>query len=328
MCYKDEKHKRLAKNLSEKMVDIPRFITNYFNRYKSEASKLVYWGYIENLLQWLCENNYINTKAITDISPHDLKHVSSTDIINYLNSLKNGIGCSPNTLNTIGTKKNVFGAFWTYLVEENIADDNIIRQIPKTLYKSEVTDYEVKVPSDLQLDSFLKKIADGNNNDFDCIRNTAIVQLFLGSGIRSEELIGLDMNDLYLNDDYPYIMILGKGKKEVKDQVFISLEAKYCLDEYLIKRDEFLEGKKEAALFLSNFGSRISKTSISSFFNRYSYGQINPHMLRHFVGTKLYNKTHDIVLVQRQLRHKSLETAARYYVHTSKEQIASTMMDL
>lgn len=41
-------------------------------------------------------------------------------------------------------------------------------------------------------------------------------------------------------------------------------------------------------------------------------------MLRHFVGTKLYNKTHDIMLVQRQLRHKSLETAARYYVHIAR----------
>jgi hypothetical protein len=30
-------------------------------------------------------------------------------------------------------------------------------------------------------------------------------------------------------------------------------------------------------------------------------------MLWHFVGTKLYNKTHDIMLVQRQLRHKNLE---------------------
>ncbi len=104
----------------------------------------MYWGYIESLLQWLCENNCIAAKTISDISPEDLKRISSTDIINYLNSLKNGIGCSPNTLNTISTKKSVFGPFWAYLVEESIANDNMIRQIPKNLYKTEVTDYEVK----------------------------------------------------------------------------------------------------------------------------------------------------------------------------------------
>lgn len=44
-----------------------------------------------------------------------------------------------------------------WLYENNcIANNNIIRQIPKNLYKSEVTDYEVKIPKDMQLDSILK----------------------------------------------------------------------------------------------------------------------------------------------------------------------------
>ena len=51
-------------------------------------------------------------------------------------------------------------------------------------------------------------------------------------------------------------------------------------------------------------------------------------MLRHWVGSKLYEETKDIVLVQRQLRHKNLETAARYYVHMDESTIADAVLDL
>ena len=81
------------------------------------------------------------------------------------------------------------------------------------------------------------------------------------------------------------------------------------------------------ALFLSNERRRMSKTAITNFFTRYSTS-VNPHQLRHWVGTKLYEKTKDIVLVQKQLRHSSLETAAKYYVHMSEDSIADAMAEL
>ena len=81
-------------------------------------------------------------------------------------------------------------------------------------------------------------------------------------------------------------------------------------------------------MFLSNGKERISKDVLTNLFKRYSGGKINPHMLRHWVGTVLYEKTKDIVLVQRQLRHASLETAAKYYVHMSEEKIANAIAEL
>lgn len=330
MCYKDERYKKLANILSEKMVNAPRFVCNYFTRYKSEASKVVYWGYIENMLQWLCAN-CISVNSISEITPELMNQVTSIDIINYLNSLKNGVNCVPNTLNTIGTKKNVLSAFWSYLVEQKLVDENIIKQIPGHLYKSEITNHVVKIPTEDQLENFMKKLEQGNGNDFDCSRNMAIVQLFLGSGIRSEELIGLDVSDLYLDGVCPYIMILDKGKREIKDKVFISLKAKYYLEDYLIKRDEFITKhglEDENALFLSNRKNRISKTPIAEFFKSYSDGQINPHMLRHWVGTEIYQKTKDIILVQKQLRHRLLEKAIEYYVPVENEDLAYVILYL
>ena len=95
-------------------------------------------------------------------------------------------------------------------------------------------------------------------------------------------------------------------------------------------RDIFIREREitNKALFLWKENKRMSKGAITSFFKRYSDGRIYPHMLRHWVGTDLYNRTNNIVLVQRQLRHKNLETAARYYVHMDESTIANAVLDL
>ena len=345
MCYKTDKHRAMAIKLSEKMENVPKFITDYYSRFKSETSKSIYWPHLETLLQWLYDKKIVST-PIMDITPEELNKVTSTDVINYLKALQVGtvknynklseenerdIYCEPNRLSTIETKKNSFSAFWSYLVKQKFVDDNIVKDIPAYLFKSEASNYTVKIPTQEQLDSFIERVEVGNGNEFDCIRNMAIVQLLLGSGIRSEELMGLDIEDLHLDDTTASIDVLGKGKQEHKDNVLISSKAKHYLEEYLVARDEFMDKNgivDEPALFLSNQNNRLSKNPITRFFNTYSDGQINPHMLRHWVGTKLYENTKDIVRVQRQLRHKNLETTAAYYVHTSKEDMASAVESL
>lgn len=327
MCYKEEKHRNLSIKMSEKLKDIPDFIADFFDRYKSAATKNCNWGYIRDLLTWFIDKGYIKKNEISEISKDDMDSISSNHVIKYLNDLKDGITGRKNSLESITTKKNVFSAFWNYMFLNKYVSDNIIRHIPSHLYKSEITQKEVKVPTDEQVEDFISNITNGNHNDFNIIRNIAIVKLIMGSGIRSEELINLDVKDLHLEEGKPFIMVLGKGKIEHYDKVFISISAKINLDDYLKQRKLFVKNNEieSNALFLSNDKKRISKTSITSFFDRYSDGTINPHMLRHWVGTKLYENTKDIVLVQKQLRHSSLETAAKYYVHMDNNRIAEAV---
>lgn len=330
MCYKEEKHRQITVQLEEKLKNVPDFISEFFDRYKSAATKKCIWGYIRNLLQWLIDKGYIKKKSICDITKEDMNSITSNHIVKYLNDLKNGVSGNKNTLDSICTKKNVFSSFWNYMFLNKYVDDNIIRHIPARLYKSEETQKEVKVPTDEQLENFILRLNDSNGNEFNIVRNLAIVKLILGSGIRSEELINMDVKDLYLENKNSYIMVLGKGKLEKYDKVFISNEARDVLKEYLISRDIFVKENNIAdnALFLSNERKRISKDVMTNLFRKYSNGEIFPHMLRHWVGTKLYEKTKDIVKVQRQLRHSSLETAARYYVHIDENDIADAMADL
>lgn len=329
MCYKADKHRHLSLTLSEKLKDVPDFIAEFFDRYKSAATKNSNWGYIRDLLQWLLDKNYIKKENISQITIEDMNKITSNYVIKYLNELKDGITGRKNSLDSLCTKKNVFSAFWGYMFMNKYATDNIIRHIPSHLYKSEVTQKEVIVPTDEQVEEFICNLNDGNGNEFNIIRNIAIVKLIMGSGIRSEELINLDMKDLYLDKERPYIMVLGKGKIEQYDKVFISQEAKQYVEDYLIQRNIFVKENdvESSALFLSNERGRMSKTAITNFFSRYS-DSISPHQLRHWHGTKLYALTKDIVKVQRQLRHSSLETAAKYYVHIDESDIADAVSEL
>ena len=278
MCYKENKHQYINIKMEEKLKNVPNFISDFFDRYKSATTKNCNWGYIRDLLEWLISKGYIEQQNVCDITIDDMDKVTSNHIIKYLNELKLGTYKRKNSLESINTKKNVFSSLWNYMFLNKYVNDNIIRHIPAHLYKSEITQKEVFVPKDEQIDNFLTNIKECkyNQNEFVVSRNLAIVNLIMGSGIRSEELLNLDMNDLHIDDKNPYIMVLGKGKMEQYDKVYISRSAIKSLQDYLKQRDVFVTENKidDNAVFLSNDKRRISKTSITSFFNRYSDGTI------------------------------------------------------
>ncbi len=331
MCYKVEKQRKIEQKLAEELKNVPGFIADFFDRYKSSATKKINWIYIRDMLNWMLSNGCIKKDSISDITVKDMNDITSNNVIKYLNELKNGILGRANSLDSINTKKNVFSAFWNYLRQNKCVDENVIAHIPSNLYKSEKKFKEVEIPTDEEVEKFLISITTGNKNEFNIIRNIAIVQLIKGSGIRSEELINMDVSDLRLyEEDRPYMMVLGKGNIQEYDKVYMSEQARINMEEYLKIRSLFVNEReiKNEALFLSNENNRLSKGAITGFFRKYSDETIYPHMLRHWVGSKLYQETKDIVLVQRQLRHKNLETAARYYVHMDESVIANAVLAL
>lgn len=329
MNYKNEVHEKLEHNLAKKLVDVPKFISDYLITLRSSRTKLNNWGIIRDMLEYFIKTGKIGKNTLQEITPEDMQGIVYTDIIAYLNSKKSWKDSS------ILVKKAVIAGFWNYLYIGKYVTENIVHLIPKETFKNEETEKEVKIPTDEQLDRFFQNLRQGNNNEFNCIRNITIVKLFIGSGIRCEELMGLDMQDLHLDAEKPYISILGKGKNKVQDDVFVSYEAAEYMREYLEHREIFIEEKSESGksvddvpVFLSNSCHRMSKTAIRNFFERYSDNEIYPHMLRHLCGTRLYKATKDIKLVQRQLRHKDVKTASKYYIHTSDDELQNAVSQL
>jgi site-specific recombinase XerC len=293
---------------------MPLFICDYFIRLGSEGTKVNNYIKIKSLLNWLIVEKYISKSDLSLINKDDISKINTTMIIKYLDSLKdNGL-----ENNTVATYKNVLSGFWTYLVDDGYVASNIVQKIPPKRYKSRQK--PVKIPAGNSLDMFINNVM-SLKNEYLRVRNTAIVKLFLGSGIRISELIGLDIDDLYFDCKNPYIMILAKGEQdeEYKTKIKIKTDAVEAIKKYLIVRNNKYPNSVSKALFLSDENTRLSTDGISFFFKKLSNGEINPHMLRHFVGTRLY-EIGGLHLAGEQLGHNDYNTTNRHYVSEDEDE--------
>ena len=152
------------------------------------------------------------------------------------------------------------------------------------------------------------------------MRDTAILTLLLGTGIRVSECVGINLDDVdYINDR---IKIVRKGGYE--SFVYYGEEVRQALLDYMEERDEIepMEGH-ENALFLSSQRRRITVRSIELLVKKYASTvtgkHITPHKLRSTYGTNLYKETGDIYLVADVLGHSDVNTTRKHYAELEED---------
>ena len=150
------------------------------------------------------------------------------------------------------------------------------------------------------------------------LRNRAILEVLLATGMRISELVQLDRKQV---DDSGSIFIEGKGRKE--RFVYLTPRAKHHLDEYLSARED-----NSPALFVPFGGrykddpkKRLTKSYIQKKINEYVNRlginvPTSAHSLRHAYGTYLAEKGASPVAIQILLGHESPSTTDRY-IHAS-----------
>lgn len=153
------------------------------------------------------------------------------------------------------------------------------------------------------------------------VRDLAIVTLFLGTGMRISELVGIDVDDIdFFSNE---ITITRKGGSQ--SVIFFGDEVRSALLQYALQR----ENKKPAeghenAFFLSVQRKRISVAAVENLVKKYANiavpgKNITPHKLRSSYGSQLYNETGDLYLVADVLGHKDVNTTKKHYAAMSKE---------
>lgn len=143
------------------------------------------------------------------------------------------------------------------------------------------------------------------------LRNVAMVSIMARAGLRVGECVALDLGDVEIRERSGWARIRqGKGMKE--RDVPLSLQCRKDLQAYLETRP-----KGHPALFVTRFGDRISRRSVSTIVakarRRAGIDHCTPHTLRHTFATRFLRKGDgDVRSLQRILGHSNLETTARY----------------
>ena len=153
------------------------------------------------------------------------------------------------------------------------------------------------------------------------LRDTALLTLLLGTGIRVSECVGLDLDDVDFKNNG--IKIRRKGGFETV--VYFGEEVETALKNYLEKRHHTIPlSGHEKALFLSLQNRRITVRAVENLVKKYAstvttLKKITPHKLRSTYGTSLYRETGDIYLVADVLGHKDINTTRKHYAALEDE---------
>lgn len=153
------------------------------------------------------------------------------------------------------------------------------------------------------------------------VRDTAILLLFLGTGIRVSECVGLNIDDL--DFDLNAFLVTRKGGDQ--SILYFPETVADALKAYLQERKEIVPVNEQDknALFLSLQKKRLTQRAIENMVKKYALiaaplkKRISPHKLRSTFGTNLYQETGDIYLVADVLGHSDVNTTRRHYAAMS-----------
>ena len=150
------------------------------------------------------------------------------------------------------------------------------------------------------------------------LRDSALLELLYGAGLRVSEAVGLERAAVDL--DARLVRALGKGDKE--RIVPIGRPAAEALRRYLARGRPFLDRRHRPELFLNAKGGALTRAGAFLILRRAAERaglepeRVHPHLLRHSFATHLLEGGADLRSVQEMLGHADLATT-ELYTHVS-----------
>jgi integrase/recombinase XerD len=152
------------------------------------------------------------------------------------------------------------------------------------------------------------------------LRDHALLEVLYGTGARISEAVGLDIDDLDLDEGT--VLLRGKGSKE--RMVPVGSFAQEAVNAYLVRgRPDLVSANSTSggALFLNARGGRLSRQSAWSALAKAAERagvtrDVSPHTLRHSFATHLLDGGADVRVVQELLGHASVTTTQVYTLVT------------
>ncbi len=316
--------------IAELLEELPPFCEDYFLGIESRTSaqtRLKYAYDLRIFFDFLCKRKYRNYEVL-DLTLKHLEAVNHHDIELFLSYLSHytfrgrRLSCDERAK---ARKLSAVRALFKYFFNKGLIEvDNSAKVPTPKLHDKEIIRLDAGEVSDLihitETGNGLSKHATGYHSKTR-IRDTAIITLFLGTGIRISELVGLD-NDSFDFEENSFLVTRKGGNQAI---LFFSDEVKYALQEYIAeKANDPRVPANEPAFFLSMQYKRINVRSVEILVKKYSklaspLKKITPHKLRSTYGTRLYNETGDIYIVADVLGHRDVNTTKKHYAAITED---------
>lgn len=331
--YAEERAKELQLLTRSALRELPDVCFDFINAIDSTTQPLTRYAYVSDLKLFFSfltrELPKFADKPISALDVDDLAKVSSRDIYMYLDFLglyvKDDVEFSNQDLGKM-RKLSSLRSFYKFLYKNGYieSDPAALVDMPKRhqkpIIRLEIN--EVARMLDLVESGELVSERQKKYNDHTRTRDLAILSLFLGTGIRVSELVGINIDDL----DFSINGFLVTRKGGSQAILYFPDEVAQVLKDYL-KLRKTLEPAPghEDALFLSLQNKRISVRAVQLMVKKYATlaaplkKHLSPHKLRSTFGTNLYHETGDIYLVADVLGHSDVNTTRRHYAAMSDD---------
>lgn len=334
--FKERDEKNLAK-IDEILSQLPDFVGQFIVGISSNTSALTRLNYATDIrIFFTYLTRYIFPgKNLADITASDIESLKPYDIERYINGLSSYVydgkklSCGERAKER---KLASLRSLYKYLFKKEIISNNVALKVdmPK-LHDKPI----VRLETD-EVDRLISTVSDGemlsarerSYNSVTKERDMAIIYVFLGTGIRVSELVGLNRNDINFPDS-SFVVTRKGGNKSILYMPADTLEMlkRYVawLDDQIAENTEFASKIKDHdALFYSLQGSRIGVRTVEKLVKKYAspaapLKKITPHKLRSTYATNLYNETEDIYVVADVLGHSDVNTTKKHYAQMSEE---------
>lgn len=210
--------------------------------------------------------------------------------------------------------------FYKFLRLERIIDDDPTQLIESPRIGRELPD----VLTVEEIDAMIAALPAGKA---ETLRNHAIIETLYGSGLRVSELIGLKVQQVWLDEGY--MIITGKGDKQ--RVVPISSVSADLIREYIEARNSG-PVKKEGAdiLFLNRRGAPLTRVMVFYVIRDAAAlaginKKVSPHTLRHSFATHLLEGGANLRIIQELLGHESIATT-EIYLHLDRTRLRQELI--
>ena len=217
------------------------------------------------------------------------------------------------TARSINRKLSSIQSFYGFLMKEGLLDSNPAKSIQRPKTSSHL-------PSVMRSDQ-VKELFNPElfGNDFEGMRNYAMLSVLYACGLRRDELINLKLSDIDFHSGQ--LKVLGKRNKE--RIIPIAEELIQVLKKYIDERNAL--ANSEPYVFLTIKAQKIYPSLVYDIVKNYlskvtTMEKRSPHVLRHTFATHLLNEGANLQSIKELLGHSSLATT-QVYTHTSLEKL-------